>query len=454
MIRSIAFKWIATLLLTSLVGVGLVGLFAYRTTVNEFDRLRVEQAQATFMEEVSAYYGEQGSWEGVTNWLETQFSSQQPNKGGFLPLQLCALVDENGVVVVGSGPFEVGDTINAQELDGGSAIVVDGKTVGTVMVAVPPPGPDPRQQSYLDRTTRALIIAGIGAASVALLVGLLLTQHFLRPLTTLTKAIAAMRQGDLNQQVNIRNNDELGDLARAFNQMSAQVHRANQLRKQMTADIAHDLRTPLMVIAGYLEALRDGTFKPTPDRFEAMNREVLLLKRLVEDLRTLSLADAGELKLVYQPVQPQELLEQVQQSFEPIAEEQKVKLLVETDNNLPELFIDRERMVQVLANLVSNALHYTPAGGTVTLVARHKQDHVELAVKDTGAGIPEDKLPNIFERFYRVEEARSQNQGESGLGLAIAKSIVEAHRGTIAAESRVGSGTAILIRLQPVAVSA
>lgn len=217
----------------------------------------------------------------------------------------------------------------------------------------------------------------------------------------------------------------------------------------MTADIAHDLRTPLMVISGYLEALRDGTFEATPERFEAMNREALLLKRLVEDLRTLSLADAGELKLVYQPVQPRELLEQVRESFEPIADDQAVAIKVQADEQLPELQIDRERIIQVLANLVSNALHYTPAGGSVTLIARNQPGGVQLAVRDTGSGIPEDKLPNVFERFYRVEESRTENQGESGLGLAIAKSIVEAHHGTIAAESRVGEGTSIMITLQP-----
>src|SRR5262249_5521072 len=141
----------------------------------------------------------------------------------------------------------------------------------------------------------------------------------------------------------------------------------NQLRQQMTADIAHDLRTPLMVISGYLEALRDGTLEPTPERFEAMNVEALQLKRLVEDLRTLSLADAGELKLVYQSVQPSELLAQVKKSFEPLADEHHVVLKVDIQQGLPNLRIDPERMVQVIANLVTNALRYTPAGGTVTL---------------------------------------------------------------------------------------
>jgi signal transduction histidine kinase len=248
--------------------------------------------------------------------------------------------------------------------------------------------------------------------------------------------------------VTVRTQDELGELAQTFNQMSSDIHRANQLRKQMTADIAHDLRTPLMVISGYLEALRDGTLKPTQARFEAMSHEAALLTRLIDDLRTLSLADAGELKLLPQAVEPRDLLEQVQRSFEPLAAEHGVTLRVQADTALPDLQVDRERMVQVLANLVSNALRYTPAQGKVTLGARQQAGSVQLIVSDTGSGIAADKLPNIFERFYRVEASRTENQGESGLGLAIAKSIVEAHGGTITAESTLGKGTTFIITLK------
>jgi two-component system, OmpR family, sensor histidine kinase BaeS len=447
--RSLAVKWIATLLLTSLIGLVLVGIFAYRATVTEFDRLRMEQAQTSFVENVTSYYQTQHSWDGLEDWLRGRFNQGQGGGRSFGPPQLFALVDVNDVVVAGFGPFRARQRLNKQQLAQGIPIVIDGEQVGTALQATPPPKLDPGEQRYLDSTNRALLVGTIGASAAALFIGILLSRTFLRPLAELTKAITAMQQGDLNQQVQVRTRDELGDLARTFNQMSAEIHHANQLRKQMTADIAHDLRTPLMVISGYLEALRDGTLEATPERFEAMSHEAVLLKRLVEDLRTLSLADAGELKLVYQSVQPRELLEQVKQSFEPLAGEQQVALRVEAGEGLPALQIDRERMVQVLGNLVSNALRYTPAGGSVTLRARQQGNRIQLVVADTGSGIPQDKLPNIFERFYRIEESRHENQGESGLGLAIAKSIVEAHRGTIAAESQVGVGTSMTITLQP-----
>jgi two-component system, OmpR family, sensor histidine kinase BaeS len=247
--------------------------------------------------------------------------------------------------------------------------------------------------------------------------------------------------------VQVRTRDELGELGQAFNLMSAQIHRANLLRKQMTADVAHDLRTPLMVITGYLEALCDGTLQPTSARFEAMHHEARLLQRLVDDLRTLSLADAGELKLIYQSVRPYNLLQQVCQSFEPIAQQQRVRLSVNANQTLPELRIDHERMVQVLGNVVSNALRYTPEGGDVILSATSLPDAIQLAVGDTGTGISPEKLPNIFERFYRSDESRHKHGDESGLGLAIAKSIVEAHGGTISASSEVGKGTILTITL-------
>ncbi|MBI1276684.1 MAG: HAMP domain-containing protein [Anaerolineaceae bacterium] len=440
MMRSLTFKWIATLLITSMIGVVLVALFAYRTTASGYDLLRVDQARTTFVNQVTTYYQAHQGWDGIQSY----FRSNHENGP-----QLFALADTNGRIVSEFGPYHMNQTISSDQLNQGTPITIDGVRVGTALLATPPPNLDPREQSYINGTNQALLIGAIGAAALGLLVGILLSRQFLRPLTELTSAIQAMKQGDLNQQVQVRTRDELGDLAATFNQMSAEIHRVNQQRRQMTADIAHDLRTPLMVISGYLEALRDGTLPPTPERFDAMNVEALQLKRLVEDLRTLSLADAGELKLVYQTVQPGELLAQVKQSFEPLADEHKVALKVDVQQSLPNLRIDPDRMVQVIANLVTNALRYTPVGGTVTLQARQSKDSVQLAVKDTGAGIPADKLPNIFERFYRIEESRHQNEGESGLGLAIAKSIVEAHQGTIAAESTLGVGTSIIITLQP-----
>jgi signal transduction histidine kinase len=229
--------------------------------------------------------------------------------------------------------------------------------------------------------------------------------------------------------------------------MSADLARSNQLRRQMTADIAHDLRTPLTVIGGYAESLRDGVLEPNPERFDVMHQEVQYLLRLVEDLRTLSLADAGELKLARRLIAPKVLLEQAAAAFEHQAEQKRITLRVEAEPGLPELAVDQTRMAQVLANLLSNALRYTPDGGCVTLSSRRQAHQVNLLVQDNGAGISADALPHVFERFYRADPSR-HGDSESGLGLAIAKSLVEAHGGAInAASAGVGKGSMFSICL-------
>jgi signal transduction histidine kinase len=282
---------------------------------------------------------------------------------------------------------------------------------------------------------------------VALFLGLFLARTLTKPLREMTIATRALAKGELEQTVPVHSQDELGELATAFNRMSADLARANELRRQMTADIAHDLRTPLTVIAGYIESLRDGVLSPSPARLDAMYNEAQHLQRLVEDLRVLSLADAGELPLNRQPVSPHCLIERLAASFSHHAAQQNITLTVEAAPELPEINADQERMVQVLSNLVSNALRHTPDGGTITLSAQHQAGTVVLGVQDNGEGIPSDELPRIFDRLFRGDASRQQQQGESGLGLAIAKSIVEAHGGTIAAASTLGQGTIFTIAL-------
>lgn len=443
--RSLTFKWVMTLLFSSLIGVALVGGFAYWTTATEFDRFVNETAQQDFIDDVTSYYQQNNGWQGVGEYLRSNDDSfdrrHDRNR------QLFSLLSSDEVVLSESGPFKIGETVPGDFLTSSVELLVDDEVIGYVLSAEPPPGFSPEEQAYLDNTNRALLVGVVGASLVSLLVGLLLSRQFLRPLTTLTEAIMAMKSGDLDQKVDVTTNDELGQLADAFNQMSSQLHRANQLRKQMTADVAHDLRTPLHVMSGYIEAMRDGALPPTPERFDAMNQEANLLKRLVEDLRTLSLADSNALKLNYQSINPRELLQQVKETFKPIAQQEGVTITSDIKDDLPTVQMDRERMVQVLTNLVSNALRYTPTKGKITLAAYPAAAGVVLEVKDTGAGIPADQIENIFERFYRVDISRHEAQGESGLGLAIVKSIVEAHDGTVTASSQLNKGTTFTITL-------
>ena len=259
-------------------------------------------------------------------------------------------------------------------------------------------------------------------------------------------ATRQITQGDLGHQVPVRTTDELGQLAASFNQMSTDLATSNQLRRQMTADVAHELRTPLSVILGYTEALADGKLQGKPAVYDAMYGEARLLSHLVDDLRTLSLADAGELTLNSVPIQPSELVERAAAAHAALAAQRDIQIDVRSAPDLPLVHADRERMAQVLGNLVSNALRYTPEGGLVTLSATESGSDVLLQVSDTGPGIVPDHLPFIFKRFYRADESRPAN-GESGLGLAIARSLVEAHGGTIRAENGVNGGAVFTVTL-------
>jgi signal transduction histidine kinase len=363
------------------------------------------------------------------------------------------------------GRYTLGSTLNQEDMSKGTPITISGRVVGTVITPDRSQFRSAPEDRYLARTDIALGIAAAVMVGVALLLGALLARLITRPVRELTAAAERIAGGDLSQQVPVRSRDELGALAGQFNHMSADLARATRLRQQMTADVAHDLRTPLTVIAGYLEALRDQVLKPTPERFAMMHDETQLLLRLADDLHTLSLADAGELPLDHRPIAPRQLLERVAQTYRHAADQSGVALQLDVGVALPEVCVDVEQLTRALSNLVSNALRYTPIGGTITLRARTEvrglrtetpehqtsilspQSSVLITVEDTGAGIAAEHLPSIFERFYRADASRQQATGGSGLGLAIIKSIVEAHGGRVSVASALDQGTTFTIAL-------
>ena len=256
-----------------------------------------------------------------------------------------------------------------------------------------------------------------------------------------------MAAGRLGKQVEVHSRDEIGELATSFNRMSRDLAQANQVRRQMTADIAHDLRTPLTVLRGYTEGLRDGSIEGRQDLYEALHQEVAHLQHLVEDLRTLSLADAGELALNRRAVDPKALLERAGLAHVVSAQRKGIQLRVNAPDSLPSVEVDVERLTQVLNNLVTNALSFT-SEGQIILSASCRDESVILQVSDSGVGISEEELQYIFDRFYKVDRSRHRDgQAQSGLGLAISRAIVEAHDGTIGAESTVGQGTRFTIQL-------
>jgi signal transduction histidine kinase len=273
------------------------------------------------------------------------------------------------------------------------------------------------------------------------------------PLADVMAAADAVAEGNFSVRVEEYHRGEFAQLAHSFNRMAGELERAEQQRRNLTADIAHELRTPLHIIQGNLEGLLDGVYEPTADHINTTLDETRLLARLVEDLRTLSLAEAGQLPLVLEPVNVGELLADVQTSFSGQAEASGVELALSANGqgSRPENELvvtgDIGRLDQVLTNLVANAIRHTKPGGKITLLAAAKGDGVQIQVQDTGEGIAPADLRFIFDRFWRADRSRMHNDGAVGLGLAIARQLVRAHGGSIEAESRPGEGTTFTIHL-------
>lgn len=301
----------------------------------------------------------------------------------------------------------------------------------------------PAERAYLSAVGSAIWLTGGLAVLAAAGVGLLLARQISRPLRDLTSAARRMAAGDLAQRVPIRSRDELGELAAAFNAMAEAVGRQEHLRRQMAADIAHELRTPLAVIQAELEAMLDGVRPLTAEVVAEVHEETRLLGRLIADLRDLSLAETGQLPLQRRPTDLGELARASAGRFSSRAAEKGVRLAVEAADGLPPADADPDRISQVLGNLLDNALRHTPPDGEVRigLRASARRDAVEMTVSDTGPGIPEEHLPNVFERFYRADRSRARANGGSGIGLAVVERLVEAHGGRVGVESPPGRGT-------------
>jgi signal transduction histidine kinase len=448
--RSLTVKLTLAFMLIGLIGAVLVALLVRRYTQREFDRFVLDQNQQILVNHLTRYYRTNGSWKGVEAVFRPGQEAAppqdfaQPNESR---RNLFIIANAGGVVVFGGRPENVGQKLTSSELGKGIPLEVDGTTVGRLIFA---PAldrwrPGTAEGNFLLGVNRAIFLSALAATAIALIVGVILAYTMTDSLRELTAATQLLAKGELGHQVKVRSQDELGALAASFNQMSSELERLNELRRKMTADIAHDLRTPLSVIMGYTEALSDGKLEASAEIFQVMHTETLHLNHLVDDLKTLSLAEAGELPLVRQPISPEELLKRLANAYRVQAEQKNISVKVDVAPDLPQIDVDVERMAQVLNNLMSNALRYTPEGGEITLTAEAVNSGVRLLVADNGLGIEAEDLPFIFERSFRGDKARRLLNGETGLGLAIAKSLVEAQGGKISVESKPGKGTRFAI---------
>jgi signal transduction histidine kinase len=275
---------------------------------------------------------------------------------------------------------------------------------------------------------------------VAIILGFFLTWQLTGPLRKLTAAAQAIAAGDLSQRVDIRSEDELGQLGQAFDDMADSLDRTEKLRQNMVADIAHELRTPLSVMRGNLEGILDGVFEPSNENIASIHKKTVLLSRLVDDLQELALAEAGQLRIERESTDLRALIERTVRSVSPQAERDNLTIVKDLPDDLPPISVDPQRIGQVMFNLLDNALRHSPEGGTITVKAREQEDTLQVDVTDQGPGLSDEELSLVFERFYRGDKARARATGGAGLGLTIVKQLVEAHGGRVWAESEAGKG--------------
>ena len=452
----------AAVLALSMAAASLCTGFAAHSEVSriqdEQDRVRAGRILAALGE----YYDASDGWDGAQSFV---------NRIGFQSEREIVVLDVDGNMVADNRPIRRRHDDRGHRVLFNAGIprgplpppqyfipiVSDGREVGAVAIAAGRRGsPDfifphahadelhdaePPLTQFTERVTRTLILAGLVAGVVGILLVLLLSRRMLGSIGNLTAAARRLGRGDLSSRVSVRGSDEVAELGHAFNNMADALEDSERQRRAMVSDVAHELRTPLANIQGHIEAMQDGLMQPNADNLDTVHQQTLHLNHLISDLRLLAETEAKELSLSMEPTEIGEIVNDAVGSFRLHADSASIRISTEIADGLPAVSVDRLRIRQVLGNLLDNAIRHTSAGGEVTVTARRQDGRVRVEVADTGTGIPPDALPHVFDRLYRADPSRDRATGGSGLGLTIARQLVEAHGGTIWAESEPGQGS-------------
>lgn len=435
----------ALVLLIVLMGASFFGfsyLYTKQMLQNYATTIKKNNA-AQWADQLAFFYQENGmSWMGVERYIHLIVSQDKERLGW---VQRLILLDENKQPII-----DIGRETNEAEITMTFPILIDHSQVATLQIK----GHNPNQFDQLSKTffqsmTLGVFFGIIFTSLIALLVGIWFIRFITKPLQTMIQTMNRIKQGDLQARLSIETNDEFGEVGNTFNLMTEQLFRTEQARSHLVADVAHELRTPLMIIQGQLELIQQGIKQPSPSTLLPIQDEVSRLSDLVQDLHQLSLAEVGQLSLEKQPTDLKQLIRQLLDMFQPESQSRHIKLrfMDQTHSSSIQLAIDPARIKQVLVNLLSNALRYTPMQGEISLQLTEEPTQFIIKLTDTGKGIAAEHLPYLFDRFYRAEEDRSRDQGGTGLGLAIAKEFVEAHGGKISVQSQLNHGTTFLIQL-------
>jgi two-component system OmpR family sensor kinase/two-component system sensor histidine kinase BaeS len=482
--NSLIFKLMGAFLLVVVLGAIIIFWLTSRATQNAFNSYTTRNGQALAQRLspiLAEYYSTTMSWQGVDTFLQSQLSSiattnttgnskgqgqgfgqgqgvgtgRQGGIWGALG-QRMILADGQGIVLSDTTGELNGQTLTSIQLANDVPVIVNDTLVGTILVTPNDfTGTNTPAGQFLTSVNKSIILSVVFASGIALVIGAILFFQITAPLRQLNNAATGIANGDLSQRVTIHSHDELGELSQTFNQMAESLDRNETQRQHLMADIAHELRTPITVIQANLEAMLDEVLPLDVEQVAALHDETLLLSRLVGDLRLLSQAESGALKIERQETEIGSLIQRVMEKIKVQAQQNGINLEIEIQDNLPRIWIDADRITQVLNNLIGNALRYTPRDGKIVVSATKFPDsdeNIQISVTDTGLGIDPEALPFVFDRFYRADQSRARNSGGSGLGLAIVKQLVEAHGGIVEAVSPVcsnadkqGYGTRITI---------
>jgi signal transduction histidine kinase len=435
-LHSLRVRLLLATILVVIIAVGVTAFVATRRTAGEFARYverrsPIDERRLGYL--LSRYYENHRGWEGI-----------QPEIAelGRIAGQRVVLADSAGAVLADSENLLIGQTVGERWPAPRAWVKQGGRPIAAVYLD-PLEGPPSPDAAFISAVNRSVLFGALAAGIAAVIVTLFISGRILRPVENLTVAAQQMSHGDLSARVPVESDDELGQLATAFNGMAENISRQEELRRNMVGDVAHELRTPLTNLRGYLEATRDGLVQPDAALVDNLYEETMLLTRLVTDLHELAQAEAGQLTLVRTPTPIGEVIEKAVEILRPQAEGKGVTLSVAMTPDLPLAEIDRERIGQVLRNLLNNALAHTPTGGVIEVSAARENGAIRVMVRDTGEGISAEDLPHVFDRFYRADRSRARQTGGYGLGLAIVRQLVEAHGGAVAVEIRiVGKGSA------------
>ncbi|RPI27020.1 MAG: HAMP domain-containing protein [Chloroflexota bacterium] len=396
------------------------------------------------------YYSQHQTWQGVDT-LMTNSPHGMMGRGGMggMMNQRLRLADAQGNLVFDTQNPRSAGSLDGEEIQAAIPITYERRTVGYLLAEGGANFGPQDQTNLLRRLTRAAQTAALLSGGLSLLLAFLLADRLARPVQDLTGAAQSLAAGDLSRRVPVRGDRELATLGKAFNHMAESLQQAEQSRRDMTADIAHELRTPLAVQRAHLEAIQDGVYPLSIENLDPILEQNHLLTRLVDDLRTLALAEAGRLALDLTQVDFAALVRRVVERFQPQTNSRQVEIhLTEPGVPLPEIRGDPARIEQIITNLLTNGIRYTPAGGSIEIsLDGQVSDHVQLTVHDSGPGISPEALPHIFERFYRADPSRSREAGGTGIGLAIALQLAQAHGGTLSASNHPKGGAVFTLTL-------